>query len=195
MFVMPLLMASFGSVHATSIEKPVVEAEAVHPGRGPHRHPRRKPHPRPNKKKRTHRLLHGGQYGISSTVHLGSFYGLEAPLYTLAIQSEARTSVRSSTALSLGLAGVGDQTWVELSGQGRFYLAGNFETGFFGGAGLTASIIEEGLIWLRAGPVAGYKQILPGGLTAELGVSTSFLPVEGTLTFLSGGQIGLGGSM
>ncbi len=194
MVVTSLLMASLGGVHAI----PVAESNApdeVHPGRGPHRHPRRKPNPRPNKKKRFHRLSHGGHYGMSSTVHLGTFYGMSEPLYTLGVQAEARTSVKSSTALSVGLAGLGDLGLVDLGAQGRFYFAGNFETGFFGGAGLTASFVEEGLIWLRAGPVAGYKQILPGGMTFELSVSSGFMADDDAPTFLTGGQIGLGGSM
>jgi hypothetical protein len=194
MIVTSLLMASLGGVHAI----PVAESNApdeVHPGRGPHRHPRRKPHPRPNKKKRTHRFLHGGHYGVSSTVHLGTFYGSDAPLYTLGVQTEARTSVKSSTALSVGLAAAGDWALVDFGAQGRFYFAGNFETGFFGGAGLTASFVEEGLVWLRAGPVAGYKQILPGGMTVELCVSSGFVPSGDAPFFLTGGQIGLGGSM
>jgi hypothetical protein len=194
MVVTSLLMASLGGVHAL----PVAESNApdeVHPGRGPHRHPPRKPRPRPNKKKRFHRLLHGGQYAVSSTVHLGTFYGMDEPMYTLGFQTEARTSVNSSTVLSLGLAGLGELGLVDLGAQGRFYFAGNFETGFFGGAGLTASFVDEGLVWLRVGPVAGYKQILPRGMTFELSVSSAFVPNEDTLTFLTGGQIGLGGSM
>jgi hypothetical protein len=199
MFVSSFLLATLSSVPAPESAEivPADVGSAVHPGRGPHRHPKRKPGPKPgpDRKKRFQRLHHGGQFGVSTTVNLGTFYGLDEPLYTLDLQSEVRTSPRSSTAVSLGFAGMGELALVELGAQGRFYISGNFETGFFGGAGLTASFVEEGLYWLRVGPVAGYKQILPRGMTVEFSVSSGFMPHDDTPLFLSGGQVGLGGSM
>lgn len=195
-----ILLATLSSGQASeSVEvTPPDVGSAVHPGRGPHRHPKRKP--RPNKKKRTHRFLHGGNYGVSTTVSLGTLFGTKEPLYSLGVQSEARTSLKSSAALSLGVLGPSDEAWVDLNGQGRFYFTGNFEAGFFGGAGLTVSFVEipyqmDPGILFRAGPVIGYKQILPGGMTFELCASSSIAPTGDGPIFLSGGQVGLGGSM
>jgi len=194
-----ILLATLSSGQASeSVEvAPPDVGSAVHPGRGPHRHPKRKPRPRPgpDKRKRFHRLHHGGHFGVSSTVTMGTYYGFDDPLYTLGLQSEVRTSIRSSTAISMGFAGVGDLALVEFGAQGRFYISGNFETGFFGGAGLTASLDEDSLQWFRVGPVAGYKQILPRGMTVELSVSSGFIPDGDAPIFLSGGHVGLGGSM
>jgi hypothetical protein len=200
MLISTLLMASFNSGDvAPELALDSVEEAAetsVHPKRGPHRHPKpRDPKPR-KRKKRFHRFHHGGQFGVSSTISMGALYGDDSPWFSINFQSEARTSPRSSTAVHLGLSGVGEETYADFGAQGRYYFAGNFEAGAFGGMGFTASLEpDQEILLVRFGPTAGYKQILPGGLTMEVRFLTDFMPLTEDFILLYGGHVGLGGSM
>mgnify|MGYP001158200340 CR=1 FL=1 len=171
------------------------EGEAVHPGRGPHRHPRRPgPHPR---KRRFHRFKHGGAFGATTMVTAGMLYGDHTPWFGLHVAGEGRTSPRSSTAVSLGVMAQGEEpAYIDVGFQGRYYASGNFEGGLFVGATGSLSVDESGENGLvRFGPMGGYKQILPGGLTVEARFVGEMMPLEDRAILLYGAHIGLGASM
>gem|GEM_PF-5085100 len=171
------------------------QEEAAHPGRGPHRHPRRPgPHPR---KRRFHRLHHGGSFGATTMVTAGMLYGDDVPWFGLHVSGEGRTSPRSSTAVSLGVMAQGeDPAYLDVGFQGRYYATGNFEAGLFVGATGSLSLDESGENGLvRFGPMGGYKQILPGGLTVEARFVGEMMPLQDRAIFLYGAHVGLGASM